>query len=337
MVSVIVPCRNEKDYIEDCIRSILGQHYPMGELEFIVVDGMSEDGTREILERLMKEDLRLKVVDNPKRITPCARNIGICEVRGAYVAILDAHTIYESNYISTCISLFTEHPEIWCAGGPILSLGKSSFGRATAEAMSHPLGVGNAKHRFPSYEGYAEGACFPVFRKEVFNEVGLFDEDLVRNQDDEFNFRMALHGGKVYLSPRAQCTYYVRETPTALFRQFFQYGYYRVVVLRKHKLSISLRHFAPFILFSAMGVLLIGGLMLPGWWALIGGVLPVMYALVLFIGGMSLVQKRGLKVALLFPLATLIIHLSYAIGFAWAIMKGIQNKHVGRTNAQPLV
>ena len=114
-VSVIVPCRNERDHIEDCIRSILNQEYPKGDIEFLVVDGMSEDGTRDILTRIMEEDSRLKVVDNPRRITPCARNIGIREARGQYVAILDAHTVYASSYIFTCVQLLEEHPEI-CDG-----------------------------------------------------------------------------------------------------------------------------------------------------------------------------------------------------------------------------
>ena len=320
-VSVIVPCRNEKENIEGCLRSILSQEYPKGEIEFIVVDGMSDDGTRDILLRVMEEDSRLKIVDNPRRITPCARNIGIREARGEYIAILDAHTIYAPSYILACVKLLEEHPEICCAGGPIVSLGKGLFGRATAVAMSHPLGVGNAKHRFPNYEGYAEGACFPVFRKEIFDKIGLFDEDLVRNQDDEFNFRVALSGEKVFISPRAQCTYYVRETPSELFWQFFQYGYYRVVVLRKHRLSISLRHFAPIILFSVMGLLFLGCFSLSGWWAILGGVLPVMYASMLFLGGMWVAGKEGIDVGLMFSIAAFVMHFSYAIGFGSAVIK----------------
>ena len=120
-----------------------------------------------------------------------------------------------------------EHPEACCAGGPILSHARSRFGQAVSQAMSHPVGIGNAKHRFGNYEGYAEGACFPVFRKEIFDKVGLYDETLVRNQDDELNYRIARIGGKVFISPRAKCTYYVRETPWQLFRQYFQYGYWK--------------------------------------------------------------------------------------------------------------
>ena len=320
LVSVIVPCRNEKNHIEDCIRSILGQKSPHGEIEFIVVDGMSDDGTRDILNRIMKEDSRLKVVDNPRRITPCARNIGIREANGQYIAILDAHTVYASSYIPTCIELLEEHPEVCCAGGPIISVGKGLFGRATAAAMSHPLGVGNAKHRFPNYEGYAEGACFPVFRKEIFEKVGLFDEDLVRNQDDEFNFRVALSGGRVFLSPRAQCTYYVRESPRQLLWQFFQYGCYRIIVLKKHRLSISLRHFVPVVFFSAMGALALGTFFFPPRLNWMGWILPTIYVTVLGVGGASVALKEGIGVGFMFPLAAFIMHFYYAIGFTWGLL-----------------
>ena len=320
MVSVVIPCRNEKAYIEPCIRSVLNQESPRGGIEFIVVDGMSEDGTRDILKRLMEEDSRLKVVDNPRRITPCARNIGVQEARGQYIAILDAHTVYASTYVRTCIELLEEHPEICCAGGPIVSIGRSVFGKATAAAMSHPFGVGNAKHRFPNYEGYAEGACFPVFRREIFDKVGLFDEDLIRNQDDEFNFRVALSGEKIFISPRAQCTYYVRETFRQLFWQFFQYGYYKVVVFRKHRLPISLRHFVPIVFFSGMFALLLGVFIFPGWWALTGFMLPIAYMVILGLGGASVSIKEGMLVGFLFPITAFVLHVSYAIGFARGIL-----------------
>ena len=249
IVSVIIPCRNEKTHIESCIRSVLKQEVLRDDFEVIVVDGMSDDGTRDILKRLANENSRLKVVDNPRRITPVALNIGIREALDQNVAIMGAHALYAPNYLRTCIEILDEHPDVCCSGGPVVSLGKSAFGRATALAMSHPLGVGNAKHRFPYYEGYAEGAGFPVFRKETFDNVGLYDEDLIHNHDDEFNFRVALSGGKVFISPRARCAYYVRETPRQLFWQYFQYGSYKVDVLKKHRRFISLRHLVPAVFF----------------------------------------------------------------------------------------
>lgn len=318
-VTVIVACRNEEQHIEACVRSILRQEEPHGNFEIIVLDGMSEDGTRDILARLAHEDSRIRLINNPFRIKPSALNVGIKTAQGRYIAILDAHTVYASDYLRVCVELLAEHPEVCCAGGPIVSRGRRLFGKAVAMAMSHPIGVGNAKHRLPYYEGYAEGACFPVYRREIFDKVGLFDEGFVRNQDDEFNYRVARSGGRIFLSPRAQCTYYVRESVVQLFWQYFQYGYWRVAVLRKHRLPASLRQIAPVLFFLLMLVLLPGGLYLPGWWRLSAAILPLTYASVLIVAGtvVSIGQKQ--LVGLLFPVAASIMHVAYALGFVWGV------------------
>ena len=211
--------------------------------------------------------------------------------------------------------ILEEHPEACCSGGPIVSQGRSSFGKAVAAAMSHPIGVGNAKHRFPDYEGYAEGACFPVFRREVFEQVGLYDENLIRNQDDDFNYRVAQQGGKIFISPRARCIYYVRETVSQLSKQYFQYGYWRVAVMRKHLLPASLRQIAPVLFFSSMLSLCLAGIFLPGWWRLAGILLPIAYVIILTIAGLGVAARQGLKTGLLFPAAAAIMHAAYAAGF----------------------
>ncbi len=320
-VSVIVPCRNEKKHIEHGIRSILEQHSPIGGFEVVIVDGMSNDGTREILEQLIREDSRLRLIDNPSRTTPFAMNAGIRAAQGQFIAIMGAHTIYSNDYIRTCVELLNEHPEAWCTGGPIQSKGKSPFGQAVAAAMSHPIGVGNAKHRFCDYEGYAEGACFPMFRREVFDTIGFYDEKLTRNQDDELNLRMTQQGGKVFLSPRAACTYFVRDSPSGLFWQYFQYGYYRVAVLRKHRIPASLRQLVPIIFFPVMLGMLIGNWCFPPGWGWAGWVLPVVYGAVLVYGGIGVGVKEGWKTGCLFPLAAFLMHFSYALGFSFALGK----------------
>ena len=320
MISVVIPCFNERQHIEACVRSILSQGRPPGGLEIIVADGLSEDGTREILKSLVTEYPELRVVDNPQRITPCAMNAGIREARGQYVAILGAHCQYATDYLQTCAALLHEHPEVSCVGGPAVSTGKGLFGQAVAAAMSHPVGIGNAKHRYPTYEGYAEGACYPVFRKEVFEKVGLYDEMLVRNQDDELNYRLARHGEKVFISPRARYTYFIRETPSKLFRQYFEYGYWRVAVLRKHRLPASLRQIVPPLFMSFMLVVAILGLSLPGWWRLTAGVLPLVYGATLLIVGATQCGKADWRVAVLFPVAAAIMHAAYAAGFVWGLL-----------------
>jgi succinoglycan biosynthesis protein ExoA len=334
-ISVIVPCRNEKDHIESCVRSILAQKPPLGELEILVVDGLSEDGTRDILANIAKGDPSLRVLDNPSQTTPAALNIGIQASRGQYVAILGAHAEYALNYLQTCLELLQEHPEVCCAGGPIISRGKGPFGQAVAEAMSHPVGVGNAKHRLPDYEGYAEGACFPMFRKEIFKKVGLFDERFICTEDDELNYRLARGGDKVFISPRARCTYFVRETPLRLFRQYFRYGAARVAVLRKYRLPASFRQIVPPVFIGLVLISLIVGLWLPGWWRLTAIVLPLLYGVALLAVAAGVMVTRGWLVGMLFPLAAAIMHVSYALGFAWGNLKG-NNQLASSPDGQPI-
>lgn len=321
-VSVIVPCRNERNHIDACLRSILRQDPPPGGIEIIVADGMSDDGTRDILKGLAEGDPRLRIIDNPDRITSSGMNAGIRAAAGQYVAIMGAHTEYAPDYVRKCVDLLNKHPEVCCVGGPIVSRGKSRFGQAVAAAMSHPVGIGNAKHRFPNYEGYAEGACFPMFRKETFEKFGLYDENLVRNQDDDLNYRIARNGGKVFISPIASSNYCVREAPLQLFRQYFQYGYWRVAVIRKHRLPASIRQLAPVSFFSLMLILLVVGLFLPGWLGLITALLPVAYAGMLLAAGVGIAIKEGALVGHMFPIAAAIMHLAYAAGFAWALLSG---------------
>lgn len=321
MLSVVMLCRNERHHIEACVRSILDQERPPEGIEVIVVDGVSDDGTREILDRLAKEHPELRVVDNPKRITPCAMNVGIREARGRYIAILGAHCQYAPDYLSTCAALLQEHPEVCCVGGPAVSIGKGLFGQAVAAAMSHPVGIGNAKHRYPTYEGYAEGACYPVFRKEVFDKIGFYDEMLVRNQDDELNYRLAKHGEKVFISPRARYSYFIRETPSRLFRQYFEYGYWRVAVLRKHRIPASFRQIVPPLFMAVMLTSVIVGLWLPGWWRLIAAAIPMLYGVTLLTVGVMQSHKTGWRAAILFPVAAAIMHAAYAMGFVLGILK----------------
>lgn len=320
-VSVIIPCRNEQRHITRTLETILVQDTPRGEFEILVVDGMSEDGTRDIVARMAHDTAGIRLIDNPSRTTPSAMNRGIEAARGRYVAILGAHTEYARDYLRACVELLEEHPEAACVGGPILNKGVSLFGRAVALAMSHPVGIGNARHRHAHYEGYAEGACYPVFRREVFSKIGLYDETLIRNQDDELNYRLARHGEKVFISPRARSTYFVRETPAQLYQQYFNYGYWRVAVLRKHRLPASLRQLVPpafMLLMLAIGMLAFS---LPEDWRFLGGVLPAIYGSTLLLVGTGEIGKAGWRVALLFPVAVAIMHFAYAAGFVSALLK----------------
>jgi succinoglycan biosynthesis protein ExoA len=324
IISVIIPCRNENKYIQDTINSILCQKNEGYAFEIIVVDGMSQDGTREILNELSTKNQNIKVIDNPAKVTPVALNIGIKNSSGKYIAILGAHAEYSDDYFSENLELMKTHPEVSCTGGPIISKGKNYFAKAAAIAMSSPVGVGNAKHRFPEYEGYAEMACFPFFKREVFDKYGLYDESLIKNQDDEFCFRIRLRGAKIFISNKVKSTYYVRDSFSKLFNQYFSYGKWRIPVLLKHKIAISYRQQVPALFFVTIAFLFMISCYFHNIY--IGLFLPVLYFFILIGFAVSYLKKENIKVIRYLPAIVFILHFSYAIGFLSGIIKSGINK-----------
>ncbi|MCZ6800717.1 MAG: glycosyltransferase family 2 protein [Nitrospirae bacterium] len=262
-VSVVVPCRNEILHIESCVRSILLQDLDGGHLEIIVVDGMSRDGTREQLNQLTREDRRVRVVDNPQCITPCAMNIGIQESQGQYVAIMGAHNRYAPDYLRQSIRVLQETGAD-NVGGAMICESQSRVQMAIGESHHHPFSVGGALWHNPNYEGETDTVFGGVYRREVFSAIGLFDEELIRNQDDEFNLRLKKTGGKIWQSPRIKSWYNPRTNLKDLFRQYFEYGYWKVRVIQKHKKPSSFRHLVPGIFVGILGMLPV----LSFWWPL---------------------------------------------------------------------
>jgi GT2 family glycosyltransferase len=327
-ISFIIPCKNEVKYIEETISSVLCQKDLNTESEIIIVDGLSDDGTREILSDLQKKDSRIIVINNEKKITPVALNLGVKKATGDYIFILGAHAKIASDYVANCLQIFEKHNDVSCAGGPITSVSDSALGKAIAIAMSSSIGVGNAKHRFPEYEGYAEMACFPVFKKKVFDQIGYFDEELVRNQDDDFCFRLRLNGGKVYVSPKAKSFYYVRDSLKKLFNQYYQYGFWRIALLKKHKLPIAIRQQVPFIFFSMILILFFIGFIFND--VKISLALPVLYLLTLILYTLGILILKKKLYALWLPIVIFTLHFSYGLGFALGIIKNLSLKRANK-------
>lgn len=326
LISIIVCCRNEENYIEKCINSLVTQKNVHGAFEIIVVDGMSEDGTMSILKRLAFNHSSIRIFNNEKKVKPPAVNIGFNEAKGKYIAICDAHSEYDVYYISNCIKVFRDDPLIWCTGGPIVSVGESNFGKANAIAMASPIGVGNAKHRFPNYEGFAEMACFPVFNRVVLEKVGYYDDFFDINHDDEYCHRLRQNGGKVYLTPLAKSYYYVRNSVISLFKQYYSYGLWQVAFLKKHKTPISLRQIVPISFFSIVIVFFMVGIIINN--ILLAIVLPLFYLGILFSFSLPIIFKEGFKISMSFLLAVFILHFSYATGFFFGFFKFFSKKFV---------
>jgi succinoglycan biosynthesis protein ExoA len=240
-VSVVVPCRNERDQIEDCLRSVLAQEPVPGGFELIIADGMSDDGTRSKLLKLAKENSRLRIVDNPGLIVSTGLNAAVREARGSVIVRMDAHTKYAPDYIRKCLEVL-QTTGADNVGGPWVAEGTGIIGRAIAAAFQSPFSCGSARGHNPNYEGIVDSVYLGCWRRDVFERVGRFDEELVRNQDDEFNLRLTRAGGKIWQSPLIKSCYTPRSSLFALFKQYMQYGYWKVRVVQKHRLPASVRH-----------------------------------------------------------------------------------------------
>ncbi len=330
LISVIVCCRNEEKYIARCIESLENQKGLPGNFEILVIDGMSDDRTIQIVEELKSKYQNIELLSNPQKVKPPAVNLGFKRAKGKFIAICDAHTIYDEYYLSNCLRILNDMPEVWCSGGPIVSVGQSNFGKAVAIAMSSFIGVGNAKHRFANYEGYAEMACFPIFRRDVLEKVGLYDEFFIINHDDEYCYRLRKAGGKVYLSPLAKSYYYVRNTPASLFKQYFTYGYWQIAFLRKHKIPIALRQLIPFLFLISVILLFIIGIIFNN--LILSILLPVVYLMTLVIVSLKYLKGNNFSVLFYFPLAVIILHQAYAIGFCSGIFRFVLMRKVSFSN-----
>ncbi|MEO6166066.1 MAG: glycosyltransferase family 2 protein [Chitinophagales bacterium] len=256
-ISVIIPCRNEKDFIQACIQSIVDADYPEELLEIIVCDGLSDDGTLSILEALRLKIPILHIVINQRRITPVARNLGVRYATGDYLLIFDAHAEMTGNYLLENATILDQKPDVWCSGGIWKNCFTNELSKNIARAMSSPFGVGNAYFRTGQHNGYADTVGMPMYRKEVFTTVGLFDESLIRNQDDEFNYRVEKAGGRIWLTTATYSNYFVRPSWKKLFSQYYQYGYWKVYVNRKHHTVTTARQMVPlfFVVFLLTGLI----------------------------------------------------------------------------------
>jgi glycosyltransferase involved in cell wall biosynthesis len=245
LISVIVPCRNELAAIEAFCASALAQQLPPGwDMELLIADGMSNDGTRAALDGWAARDARLRVIDNPGRIVSCGLNAALAAAHGQVIARMDVHTEFAPNYLAECIATL-ERTGADNVGGPWVARGQSAMGRAIAAAFQCRWVTGGARSRDRAYEGPVDTVYLGCWPRAVFDRFENFDETLVRNQDDEHNLRLRLGGGRIWQSARIHSAYQPRQRLAQLFRQQMQYGYWRPLVMRKHGQPGSWRQLVP--------------------------------------------------------------------------------------------
>jgi len=254
-VSITIPCRNEKKYIALCLNSIVNCNYDKELLTVFVVDGLSNDGTTEIIKNYETKYPFIHLIINEKQTTPFALNLGLQANNASIKIILGAHAEIAADYIDECIIAFTNSNELGCVGGIIENVMEDETSRIISLAMSSNFGVGNAHFRTGNKDGFVDTVAFGAYKNEVFKAIGFFDEELIRNQDDEFNFRLLKNGFKIYLSKKIVSKYYVRASLSKLFKQYYQYGYWKVFVNVKHKTVTTIRQIIPalFVSFLCVG------------------------------------------------------------------------------------
>ena len=309
LVSVMIPMRNEMSWLDRCLGAVFAQDYPPERVEILVVDGMSDDGTYERLCEIASRDPRLRVLRNPERIVPTGLNLAIREARGAVIARVDAHTEIATDYLRTGVELLARTGAD-NVGGPMIKLGGGPVGDAIAAAMTSRFGIGSY-FQFAAAEREADTVYMGMWPRKVFEKVGLFDEELVRNQDDELSYRIRKAGGKIVVSPVMRSLYQNRQSWRALVRQFYEYGVWKVRVLQKHPRQMSIRHFVP----PAFDALVIAGLASASFSA--RGPLLAVLALLGYAAAMAVVAFTEASAGrrLRYWTALVLIHHAWAIGF----------------------
>lgn len=258
-VSVVIPCRDEARFIERCLRSLAEQDYPQDRIEFLVVDGLSADGTREKVAELAAALPALRLLDNPKRTTPAAMNTGIRSARGEIIIRMDAHSEYPRSFVTESVRILEETGAA-VVGGPVETVpgAPTLVARAIALATAHPFGVGNSAFRTASRDGFVDTVPFGTYRRPLFDEIGFFDERLPRNQDNELTSRVISSGRKIFLSQRLRVRYFNQATLGGLLRQAFRTGMWNIMTVRISPSALRLRHFIPaaFALFAILSCII---------------------------------------------------------------------------------
>lgn len=315
-VSIVLPIRNEEDYIVGCLDSILANDYPHDKYEILVVDGMSTDRTRQIVKNYIEHNQNIKLIDNPRKIRVTANNIGIRAAKGGIIISMDAHTLYEPDYIRQCVvSLQTSGAAN--VGGLQKAVGTSYLTKGIALAVSSPFGTGDTEFRYLNKEKYVDTVYLGTWYKKTLEEIGLFNENCGRVGDYELNYRIRKANGKILLSPKIKCRYFVRGSWLKLAKQYFTNGMWRLFIIVTHPDSIRWRHLAPPLLILW---LLLSPIMsifgLPLWW------LPItLYSLFTIVSSLRISLSKGI---IFFPvlIPTLwILHICMGLGIISGVFK----------------
>lgn len=317
IVSVIMPVYNEEKYIKQCMDSIIVQDYPFENMELLIIDGMSKDKTREILTDYAQRYHWIKILDNPQKLAPYALNKGIKESVGKYIIRLDAHSIYAEDYISKCV-YYLDNTDADNVGGVMETKSISFIGNVIAKMMSSKFGVGNSQCRINGKDGYVDTVFFGAFRRNIFEKLGLFDERLIRSEDNEINYRIRKNGGKIYMNKDIKLTYYCRDSIKGIMQMAFKNGLWTIITMKVCPGTMRLRHFIPFLfVLSLIGLVGMSFFHIAFLWMLCAEMI-LYFGLGLY---SALEQTKNLKEILLLLLMYPMFHISYGVGSICGLSK----------------
>ncbi|HEX3187661.1 MAG TPA: sugar transferase [Pyrinomonadaceae bacterium] len=319
-VSVVMPVRNEATFISRSLEAVLAQDYPSERMEVIVADGMSTDATREIVQSFQNRHPELKLISNPGQIVPTGLNLAIAQSQGEVIVRVDGHCEIAGDYVRSCIEHLL-NDGVDGVGGPLETIGKTPLARVIATAMSSVFGVGGAAFRTTTKRTMlTDTVAFPAYTRSIIKRAGPFDEELVRNQDDEYNYRLRKIGARILLAADVRCRYYSRSSLSSLGRQYFQYGYWKVRVLQKHPGQMQPRQFVPPLFVSAclLFLLLLPFTPIAGYF--LGAALGS-YAVANITASILSLRKNTYRLLPLMPVVFATLHVAYGLGFLTGLAK----------------
>lgn len=320
-VTVIIPTRNEKLHIAQCLDSIILGSYPHRLLEIVVVDGKSNDGTRKIVSEYAARFPFVKMIDNEAKTVPYAMNIGIANSAGEVIVRMDAHALYPEDYVEKLVNAL----EMYGAdnvGGMLNTVPTSNTIEAIAVAfiMSHPFGVGNSYFRTGLAEPkIVDTVPFGCYRRDVFDRIGLYDEMLTRNQDDELNARLLRHGGRIFLIPEVKITYFARDSFSKMAKMLYQYGYFKPLVNVKIGDVATWRQLAPPVFVMSLLLTVVGSVFFGKLLIVLLSIL-ILYGIASVMASAPILRIRGWSTFLVLPAGFFIAHVSYGFGYLRGIV-----------------
>lgn len=314
LVSVIIPCRNEEKTIHHVLEALHQQSFPVEDMEVVIADGFSSDNTRSAIQAFQEAHpgLKVRLIDNPKQIIPAGLNAAIQAAAGGIIVRMDAHSLPEADYVQRSVEAIQSGIAenvggVWNIQAP----NDSWIARSIAAAAGNPLAVGDALYRFTDKAAYVDTVPYGAYKRSLFDEIGLFDETLLANEDYEVNTRIRQAGGRIWLDPAIRCTYFSRPTLRALARQYWGYGYWKAQMLKRYPETLRWRQaLPPLFVLGVLFLAILGFFWKPAWIAL--ATVLGLYLLIQLIPALSLARKlKDLSLAPGIVLATLTMHFSW--------------------------